>query len=249
MSEPEGAGTDHRLLQETIGLYALHALDHTEASEAETLLALHLPTCPECRSTLEGFRAVAGELALAAPSRRPPRTQGARLGREIRARGRRWLLPTVAAAVVLAVVGLAVWNAHLARRVRDAETRQARTTELIVTMSRPESRVVPLSTDPGSATPVATRSSAQLSAAFAPGRGAVYLFGSLPAPRRHRVYQVWVIKGSQFASAGTFVPEEHGSVLIKIETEPSRIDGLLVTEEPDTGSAEPSGERVGTASF
>ena len=114
-------------------------------------------------------------------------------------------------------------------------------------MSHPQSHVVPLS-DSRPSSSGEELVPLQLAAAFVPGRGRVYLFGSMPAPHTDRVYQVWVLRGGQFESAGTFRPEK-GQVLLQIRADPEHIEGLLVTEEPSEGSESPSSERVVTASF
>jgi Anti-sigma-K factor rskA len=239
---------DHEETQAVLGAYALHALDAQEAERAERLMLTHLPECAECREAFEDFQRISGELALAAGSRRPPRLLGARLHRQLRSSRRRWMVSAVvSAAAVVALVGLAGWNAHLSTRMSDAESRQARTRDFLATVSHPLSHVVPLSASQPSSSPSAA--SVQLAAAFMPGGKALFLFGSLPEPRADRVYQLWVLRDGHFESAGTFRPEDRGQVLFRIKADVDRIRGLLVTEEPSQGSTTPSNERVVTASF
>jgi hypothetical protein len=236
--------SEHEPAQEILAAFALHALDAKGAIEAEALITQHLPFCLDCREALDGFQVIAGDLALAADSRHPPRTLAARLRREVTesSRGRaRWVgrvMAGVAAGVLVAVLG---WNLHLTGRVSDAEMRQVRTTEVLATVSHPLSRVVPLSWE----RPAGTSS---LAAAFVPGRRLLYIFGSVGAPAPDRVYQVWLARGNQFFRAGTFVPER-GLVLIRIHQDPRGYDGMLITEEPSSGSAVPSSRRLGTATF
>ncbi|HEY1330453.1 MAG TPA: anti-sigma factor [Actinomycetota bacterium] len=238
---------EHERVQETLAGMALHALDADEMAEARALLAAHLPTCAECSRARDEFSSLVAELALAAPPRRPPRTLGTRLRREVRHEGRRLRVPLVAAAVAVAVVaGLGAWNAHLSSRVSRAEQRQAATqadtVELINAVSHPESRVVPMTAD-------GTRPGAQVAATYVPGRALLYVFGSLPPPPRGHVYQVWVGRSGVFSSAGTFVPADAGTVLVRLSIDPSTYDTVLVTEEPAHGSSAPSQSQVATASL
>src|SRR2546430_9413061 len=115
---------------ELLAAYALHALDQDEMREAEKAISAHLPDCEECRGTLEGFLAVVGEIALAAPPREPPRLLWSRIHREVTPRRRQpvrlWALTTAAAVVV---AGLSLYGLHLQNKVGPAEDRPARTTE------------------------------------------------------------------------------------------------------------------------
>ncbi len=235
----------HELEQELLAGYVLHALDDGDARHAEHLLASHLPACRDCQLLLEGLFDVAADLGLGAPPNAPPRLLEARLRRTLRPAHRARWLPFVAGGVAVAVVAtLGTWSATVNSR---ANQRQARTSDLLATVSHPESHVVPLSAE-GAAQPSPVASEIQLAAAFIPGRRAVYVFGSMPRPRSHRVYQVWVLRSGRFESAGTFVPEL-GQVLVKIQVDASSIQGLLVTEEPGSGSNAPSDQHVVTASL
>jgi hypothetical protein len=235
---------DHEHVQELLAAQALGALDEGELPVVESELARHLPGCTECREALDAFRAVAGELGLAAEPQRPPRTLAARLRREVRSSGsgrRARFVPALAAgSAAVLVAGLLAWGAHLTGRVTRAEDRQIRTTELLTAVTHPRSRVVPLSS------PGRPQAEFQLAATFIPGRPALYLFGSMPSPTSNRVYQLWLSRAGQFSSAGTFVPEE-GHVLITFPVDPTVFDGLLITEEPQAGSSSPSERRLVTA--
>jgi hypothetical protein len=234
---------EHEEIQELLAGHALHALDGDEAARVETLLASHVPSCPDCLSTLEGFELTAGDLALAAPSRRPPHILGARIRRETSPRRvALWVGRTAAAAAAGTVIGILAWNVLLTGRVSNAEQRQVRTTEVITTIAHPESKVIPLAADrPDAFVP-------EMTAVFVPGRGLFYVVGSLPAPQRGNVYQLWLERSGRYQDAGTFLPES-GVVVLKVPAEPTRYDGLLITIEPSVGSLSPTGERGGAAQF
>ena len=241
---------DHENVQELLAGHALRALDVEEARRVEELMASHVPGCAACRSALESFLAVAGELALAASPRTPPETLRARLRRDLRAQPRLRWIPVSAAGVAVAItVGLSAWSAHLTSRVGQAELRQIRTAEVLTAVSHPQSQVVSFTSEPSTiGVDEEGRALVQLAAAYVPGRRTLYLFGSMPPPHAHRVYQVWLVRGGGFASGGTFVPDR-GVVLVKVSADPSQYDGLLVTEEPEQGSSRPSENRVVTASL
>jgi hypothetical protein len=235
----------HELEQELLAAYVLHALDDGDARNAEQLLASHVPACRDCQLLLEGLFDVAADLGLRVHPKAPPRLLERRLRKALRPAHRARWLPFVAGGVVVAVVAtLGTWSATVNRR---ASQRQARTSDLLATVSHPQSHVVPLSAE-GAALPSGTAGETQLAAAFIPGRRAVYVFGSMPRPRSHRVYQVWVLQSGRFESAGTFVPEG-GEVLVKIQADAGSIEGLLVTEEPGSGSNAPSDQHVVTVSL
>ncbi len=167
----------HEAIVELLAGHVLHALDEGEAARTEDLLASHVPSCPECSATLESFGAVAGDLGLVAGSRRPPRLLGLRIRRETSSRKLSvWLGRSAGVAAVLLVGAVLLWNVHLSGRVNRAEERQARTTEVLYTVSHPESRIVPFSAERSEL------ESGAMTAAFLPGRHFLYLYGSLPDP-------------------------------------------------------------------
>lgn len=231
--------TEHEQVQAILAARALGAIDDAESDAADGLIDRHLPTCDQCRQAHEGFEAVAGELALAEPSRRPPASLEARLRRAVagpRISARMAASFTAVAAIV--ALGLGAFSLHLTGRVSRAERAQAQTAELISAVTVPESKVVPLAaqrtTDPDHA----------VAAVFVPGGGHLYVVGNLPAPRSDRVYQLWLGREGRFASGGTFVPDPKGFILLRVAREASEFDHVLITEEPGAGSARPSEHRI-----
>jgi hypothetical protein len=218
---------DHERAQELLAGDALHALTDSDRREALRLLSTHVPGCELCRLTQESFAIVAGDLALAPRWIDPPRILLARLQRYRRGRwGSRRPARLTAGVVALAMVGgLAAWNTHLVAQVARAERARALEGEVIATVTQPQSQVVPLTP---SGTDVA---GSNVVAAFVPGKSRLYLFGSLPSLPHHRVYHLWLKRGGSYSSGGTFRPDA-GSVYVRVETDPAKVDSVVVTEEP-----------------
>lgn len=230
--------TEHERAQEALAARALRALDGSEQAAAEDLLERHLPGCDECRGSLQDFDAIAGELALGVPARRPPGLLAARIRRDARSVRERRRLPALATVAAVAVLlGMGLWNAHLAGRMSRAERQQASTAELISVVTHPASRVVPI---PAVG---AIRSGIQVSAIVGPGRS-LYVVGAMPPPQSNRTYQLWLGRSGVFRDGGTFMPGPVGFVLLRLRLDASAYDRLLITEERAEGSERPSDQHV-----
>lgn len=236
---------EHEQAQELIAAHALHALDDEDLGTLDRLLRTHVAGCLDCRIAMWSFESVSGDLALTTEPMEPPASLAGRLRRDVRSPGPVgvWARGAVAASIILVLTALAVWNAHLHGLVTRAETTQQLAGEVLDTMSRPESRVVALGSEG------ATAVTGQVVATYIPGRARIYLWGSMPAPEHDLVYQIWLGRGGSYASAGTFVPDSSGRVIMRIEADPTGFDAVLITEEPATGSSSPSGRHVLTASL
>ncbi len=230
--------TEHERVEEVLAARALRSLTDEEEEAAEALIRAHLPHCDACRQAQEDFESVAGELALASPSRRPPQAILSRLERDVgQPRRRLGAAGGIAVAAALIAIGLGSWSLHLTGRISRAEAQQARTAELISAVTVPNSKVVTLSRS-------GTGSSAGVAAVYVPGDASLYVVGSMPTPHSHRVYQVWLRRAGQYASVGTFVPGPKGIVVVRVAADVGAYDHMLITEEPAEGSARPSGQRV-----
>jgi hypothetical protein len=238
--------TDHEEVQEALAGYVLHSLDPVALEEAETLIATHVTGCDECRRVLDHLTSVAGDLALAAPRRTPPKLLGLRLRRELRdVKSRRALIGVALTAAGLIVAGLGTWNATLTARIGHAEDRQATSAELLSAVSHPQSKVLSVPV-----TRAHLRSSdfpAQLATAVVPGRPVLYVFGSLPSPANGRVYTVWLSSGGRYVNVAEFVPDR-GTVMLAVRVDPTAYDALLITEEEE-GSDTPSAARLAEVSL
>jgi hypothetical protein len=68
----------------------------------------------------------------------------------------------------------------------------------------------------------------------------------LARPSGGRVYQVWLkpAGGSPRPTQSLFVPRTDGSATVAVPEDAERMEAVLVTEEPDGGSSQPSGPPV-----
>ena len=236
---------DHERAQEILAGHALHALTDQDRSLAVELLSTHVPGCEQCRLAQESFALVAGDLALAGGWVEPPASPRAlvRRDRTRRLLARRPQRMTAAAAGFALIGGLMAWNAHLAAQVSRSERAQALEGEVIATVSQPQSHVIPLTVSG------ANMAGSRVAAAYVLGNARLYLFGSLPTLPRHRVYHVWLRRGGTYHNAGTFQPGEAGSVYVRVVADPSKVDRVVVTEEPaGGGKAKPPRDGQGVLS-
>lgn len=211
----------HEAIDELLAGYVLRSLSGPDAEEADRLLTEHVPGCAACRATLDAFGVVAAELALEAPSVRPPETLLPRLHREMEPRraGRRWSsrrLVAVAASVVL-VVGIG--GAALTQLGGSPTVAQSDLTN-----------VVNMLANGGHATDLGQGHAQMISQ---PGVPTVYVYGDdVPMPPPGYEYRIWLVSGSRVEFVTDFVPGPDGIVVIRIPVDPTSFDRMLLTIEP-----------------
>ena len=228
---------EHEAVQEALAARALGVLDDAEQTATDELIRDHLRSCPECARTFEDFEAVAGDLALVAPSLRTPGALDTRVRRAVSDRGRSRRTGVITASAVVVALGLGLWSAHATGRMSRAEQQQARAAELISAVTVPESKVVRLESPDRTGR-------ANVAAVYVPRRGHLYVIGSMPDPAADKVYQVWLGRGGRFASGGTFVPDRKGFVMVRVPAGGGGYDHILITEEARDGSDHPSTSRI-----
>ena len=217
---------DHERIEELLAGHALGALSGEDAIEADRLLAEHVPTCPLCRETLAGFRAVTDRLALGPASASPPDLLLARLRRSIgegAAERRRRGSFVAAAAGVAALVGMAALSMSLGTRASRAETHLDHIAELVDAISQPGAAPVSLRSALG-ATPMVEVSGPTTERMIVAGHG-------IPQPAANCVYVMWVGSEAGFHRLGTLMPDRYGFVYRTFQVDPSTFDRILVTEE------------------
>ena len=223
---------DHERVEELLAGYALGGLDGDDRGLAERAIAEHLPGCRRCRETLDAYRAVAGDLALAAPAAAPPDLLGARLNRTLApatslgARRASWAM--VGAAVV-ALGLLSGWNVMLSDRLGDAEVQQRWMAEAVATLGSPDAGVLSLE---GSV-------EGQIHLLWAPDAERMYLVAAGMSPVEEGVYHVWLVSEEGWRSGGTFVPDE-GVAMLPMEEEAGTFQEVVITHETTEDAPTPS---------
>jgi len=229
---------DHEATEALLAGYVLGSLSGGDAVEVDRLLTEHVPECGDCRATLDAFQGLTGELGMVARPLTPPETLLPRLQRSLDGSRRRGLpawsptrLVAAAAAAVLAVgvVGLAVTRSGggAEQLLSQADLVQVRTIA-----SRADATVTPV----GPASEV-----------VAPGLEELYLMGTdVPAAEVGFTYRLWAVNSEGATWIGDFVPVS-GTVVLRIEVDPSTVDRLLVTLEPSGSEPGEPGEAAWAA--
>lgn len=221
---------DHERVEELLAGYALGGLEGDDRGLAERAVAEHLPGCRRCRETLDDFRTIAGDLALAAPAAAPPDLLGARLSRTVApvpspaARRTSWAM--VGAAVV-AFGLLSGWNVLLSDRLGDAEVQQRWMAEAVATLGSPDAGVVAL------------EGVGQIHLLWAPDADRMYLVASGMESVDEGVYHVWLVNQDGWRSAGTFVPDE-GVAMVPMDEDPGTFEEIVITHEETEDVPTPS---------
>lgn len=217
--------------------YALGSLDAAEAR----LVADHLAGCLICRSELQAFQEVAGQIALTAPQAELSGDLKPRLMERIqssgpgRSRTARWhfagrLLPVGGAVGLALIVTLAVSNLLLWQRLDQLE----------VLAGPLGMRAIALqNTD---AAPTASG----FVVISADGQNGVLVVDELPVLGEESEYQLWLMHNGTNTSGAVFSVDESGYRGMRIESPQSLLvySSVRVTIEPVGGSVEPNGEQV-----
>ena len=243
----------HSEFEELAAGYVLGALEPDDEHDFQR----HLGGCATCEANVRELEAVAGELAYAVPPVDPPDTLWAGIRREIQPeaaprgairrpartgrRGPRLLPGLAAAAALLLVVALSVWNLSLRDEnaaIRDRLAALERATQLA---NDPSASLVALDDTPGPEDAQATviTSSRQ-------DRG-VLLVQSLPPLVRGRVYELWCLPQGEIKKAQkalVFVPLRRQGVQaleFEVPVQPGTV--FAITDEPGPdGSEKPTSQ-------
>jgi anti-sigma-K factor RskA len=253
----------HSEYEELAAGYVLGALEPDD----EQVFRGHLEGCAACAANVRELEAVVGELAYAVPQVDPPDTVWAGIRREIRPEavrrpavprpdtggaaagagrrrlGRRVLSGLAAAAAIVLVAALSVWNLNLRDEnsvYRDRVAALERATQLA---NDPNAALVTLDDSPGPAGAAGT-----VIASSREDRG-VLIVENLPPLARDRVYELWSVPGGVFAKAEkalVFQPLRRPgtqTLLFEAPIQPGSV--FAITEEPaPDGSAKPTTQPI-----
>jgi len=225
--------------------YALGALDADEQAAAEAHLR-DVTAHDGCEEALRGARATVAALAGALPQVRP----GERVWRSIASRAsidepapasppplvpRRALLGFGAAAAAILVALYLGERRQVARLRAELDAQRA----VAALLGEPGSRVVELAPLPG-------RPGRAIAVVNLAARRAVVVSSSL-APERGKVYQLWVIRGTDAPVPAGFLRHAGGALSLG-EIDPAQLatapDALAVSLEPAGGSPTPTDVRL-----
>jgi anti-sigma factor RsiW len=216
---------EHERVEELLAAYVLDGLDVEEAALAERALLEHVPGCERCRRALDGFRLVAGDLALAAPPVPPPDTLLPRLRRSVLpVRRRAWVAWVFGAAAGVILLGLSGWSlflvSGLSGRLDDAQRTQGWLVDALSTATHPSSEVLPLD----------GTNKARVLVLYVPGSEQSYLMATnLPDPRF--LYHVWFRGAGRTWHAGV-LDVFHGWGMMPVDTNPDQWEVVMLTDEP-----------------
>jgi anti-sigma-K factor RskA len=252
----------HSEYQELAAGYVLGALEPDD----EHLFQQHLGGCSVCEANVRELEAVVGELAYAVPPVDPPDTVWAGIRREIRpeaarrtvlpgpaagaedrpgagGRGLRLLPGLAAAAAIVLVVVLSLWNLNLRDEnavYRERVAALERATELA---NDPNASLVTLDDTPGPEGAQAT-----VIASSRQDRG-VLIVENLPPLQRDRVYELWGVPGGVIDDAQkalVFQPLRRQGVQtleFEVPIQPGTV--FAITEEPGPdGSEKPTSQPI-----
>jgi anti-sigma-K factor RskA len=229
--------------------YVLGALEPDDEHDFQR----HLGGCAQCEAIVRELEGVVGQLAYAAPPVDPPETLWASIQREVRPerrpvqplRPRRragpLLVRLAAAAAIVAMVALGVWNLNLRDENVSYRERVAALEQAASLLNQPNSSRVELQ---GSA----TGTQATVVASSPQDRG-VLIVENLPPLQRGRVYELWGIpEGGQGRpeKALVFIPLRRQGVQaleFQVPIQPGTV--FAITEEPGPrGSEQPTTEPI-----
>lgn len=217
-------GSDHNHWSEELAAYMLGALEPGEAAEFER----HLEGCERCRAEMRWFEPAVQTLPESVERQKPPHSLRENLMAEVRGDvrpakkpGLRWSWrPAVAfAAVILAVAAVAGYEIGKGG-----------------------------GEEGGSSTVLSSRQHGiDVKMVREGSGGTLHLAGVHQLPPK-KVLEAWVRReGKVEAVPALFVPDREGRASTQIE-DMSGVDTVMVTEEPQGGSEEPTGEPIVTMS-
>lgn len=228
------------------GPYALDALDDDEREAFER----HLEACDICRAEVDGYRAAAARLGIAA-TEDPPASLRDRVMEEVdRTRQvaplpagppertgslvARRFLAAAAAVLALAVAGLGALVASLDQRISELEGAES----VLRVLSAPDARVAEAAGPAG----------ATVRVVVAPSLAEGWLVASgMPPTSDDRTYQVWLLRGDTPESAGLVSPDTGGAVEVALDGDLATVDAVAITVEPSGGSPTPTTDPVAVA--
>jgi len=240
----QASGPGHEHWHDATAAYLLGALDEAERAAFEE----HLAGCPACREEVDQLAPAAQALPMSVDPVDPPPSLKARIMAEVEreasllaaagpeadrppgGRGRSprrrpsWRIPRLVPAAVAA--GLLVVGVAIGVGVGELQDAPERTVAAKVNGA------------PGATVSLEMN-----------GEEGRLLARGLPAPPSGRVYQVWLKRDGHAPepTAALFVPSRDGAATASVPGTMEGIDQVMVTDEPDGGSPQPTGDLLAVA--
>src|SRR5215211_2217635 len=227
----QASGPGHEHWQDATGAYVLGALDEVERAAFEE----HLAGCPACREEVDQLLPAAQALPISVDPVAPPLALKTRIMAEVERE-----------ASLLAAAG------PEADRPAPAAAGRRRRFSLRVPRLAPAAvaaalLVVGIAIGVG-ASQIGNEPERTVAAEVSGEEGRLMARG-LPAPPRGRVYQVWLKRAGHAPepTAALFVPSRDGAATASVPGSMAGIDQVMVTDEPDGGSPQPTGKLLAVA--
>jgi anti-sigma factor RsiW len=237
----QSSGPGHEHWHDATAAYLLGALDEAERAAFEE----HLAGCPACREEVDQLAPAAQALPISVDPVDPPPALKARIMAEVEreasllaaagpeadrppaARRRRrpsWRIPRLVPAALAA--GLLVVGVAIGVGVGELQDAPERTVAAKVSGAPGATVSLEMNGDEGR-----------------------LLARGLPAPPSGRVYQVWLKRDGHAPepTAALFVPSRDGAATASVPGTMEGIDQVMVTDEPDGGSPQPTGDLLAVA--
>jgi anti-sigma-K factor RskA len=234
------SASDHSRFSDDVGAYLLAALEPAEQREFE----LHLETCDECRIAVEELRVAVDALPLTVDEVDTPPTLKASLMATVAAEARERSRPAPRPASPRA----SRWRERLFARPALAGTFAAVLVAIAIGAGAllgtlgggggDHQRVVAAQVD-HSRLPAGSAELTVPSDAAQHGGAILHVQGMQRPPAGH-VYQVWLQRGKRIVPSSLFTVAADGSGVAAIPQRLKGVDRIMVTREPDGGSAKPS---------
>ncbi|MFG1884040.1 anti-sigma factor domain-containing protein [Micromonospora sp. NPDC049102] len=224
------------------GAYALNAVDEFERATFER----HLAECESCRLEVAELRETVARLAddtvvegmppalrerTLTQVARTPQVRTAAAGDSVRGQAGRWRRLTAAAAAVVLVAGgasAATW-AVTNDRISDERASSDQARQIAVVLDAPDARVFERSLQPGGAATVVVSRERD--------RGVV-LLRDLPEAGPGRIYELWLIRGSEPRKVGRLAEGVRESTMVVGPV--AEAGSFGVSNEPLGGSVTPT---------
>jgi len=235
------SGPGHEHWHDATGAYLLGALDEGERVAFEA----HLAGCPACREEVEALLPAAQALPISVDPVTPPPSLKARIMADVERE-----------ASLLAAAGPEADRPPARRRRRSPRIPRlvpaARAAALLVVGVAIGVGVSALRGEPGRTVvaEVSGAPGATVQVELDGDEGRLTARG-LPAPPSGRVYQVWLKRDGHAPepTAALFLPSRDGAATASVPGSLDDVDQVMVTDEPDGGSPQPTGDLLAVANL